>query len=211
MIYSGESFETLCYYDSVKIIALSSSRGTTFQAILDAIARGELRAQCVGLVTDRDDRGCVARARAAGIPVRVVERNRLEKREEYDRRLESAFEELRGDTPKTDLIIAAVGWMWVLSPWLVHRWIRRIVNVHPSLLPKYPGAHAHREVLAAKDAESGMTIHYIDEGVDTGPILLQKTCPVLPTDTEETLKSRVQALEQEWYPNVLAMLERGEL
>ena len=195
----------------MQIIALSSSRGTTFQAILDAIARGELASPCIGLVTDREDRGCVAKARAAKIPVRIVERSRLESREDYDRRLEAAFEILRGKTSKKDIVIAAVGWMWVLSPWLVHRWIRRIVNVHPSLLPKYPGAHAHRDVLKAGDGESGMTIHYIDEGVDTGPILLQKTCPVLPDDTEDTLKSRVQALEVEWYPMVLGMMERGEM
>jgi len=195
----------------MKIIALSSSRGTTFQAILDAIARGELASPCIGLVADREDRGCVAKARAANIPVRIVERSRLESREEYDRRLEAALEELRGKTSKKEIVIAAVGWMWVLSPWLVHRWIRRIVNVHPSLLPKYPGAHAHRDVLASGDAQSGMTIHYIDEGVDTGPILLQKTCPVLLGDTEETLKAKVQELEKEWYPKVLAMMERGEV
>jgi phosphoribosylglycinamide formyltransferase-1 len=83
--------------------------------------------------------------------------------------------------------------------------------VHPSLLPKYPGIHAHEEVLAAKEKESGMTIHLIDEGVDTGKILMQKTCPVLPEDTVDSLKNRVQDLEKEWYPKVLQMIEEGEI
>ncbi len=98
--------------------------------------------------------------------------------------------------------------MWLLSPWFVGQWHGRIINVHPSLLPKHPGRHPHEEVIAARETESGMTIHWVDEGIDTGPIIVQKKCSVFSCDTVETLKTRVQALEKEWYPKVLQMLAK---
>ncbi|MFH0770181.1 MAG: phosphoribosylglycinamide formyltransferase [Candidatus Peregrinibacteria bacterium] len=190
----------------MNFIVLSSSRGTTFQAILDRMQDGSLTAKCLGLVSDRPDRGCVEKALKAGLPVSIVERRKEDTREAYDQRLSAAIDALG----KAD-VIAAIGWMFILSEWFVARWHGRILNVHPALLPNHPGAHAHEEVIAAREKESGMTIHIIDEGVDTGPVLLQKTCPVLPGDTAETLQARVQELEKEWYPKVLQMIEDGTL
>lgn len=132
-----------------------------------------------------------------------------ETREDYDNRLHASISELL--PASNENLIACMGWQWMLSPWFVGLYRNRILNVHPALLPKYPGAHAHDLVLAANEKESGMTIHLIDEGMDTGKILLQKTCPVLPGDTVETLKARVQALECEWYPRVLEMIQQGEM
>ncbi len=194
-------------------IALSSSRGTTFQAIIDRIADRSLDAECLALVTDSPDRGCVEKAHAVGIPVRVVARSKGEDREAYDARLTAEIEQILYSNKIPDrsaVYIAAVGWMWLLSEPFVRAWKDRIINVHPSLLPKYPGVHAHREVLAADETQSGMTIHYIDTGVDTGRVLLQKSCEVLPTDTEDTLRVRVQELEKEWYPKVLQMIADGK-
>jgi formyltetrahydrofolate-dependent phosphoribosylglycinamide formyltransferase len=193
----------------MRFIALSSSSGTTFQAILDSLVEGSLQAQCLGLITDREDRGCTEKARKAGITVKVVERQKGEDREDYDKRLNESCIELAGEDPK--VLIAAVGWMWILSPWFISQWKNRILNVHPALLPKHPGAHAITDSLVAGDTETGMTIHLIDEGVDTGPIILQKSCPVLPEDTEDTLKDRIQTLEKEWYPKMLNMIETGEI
>ncbi len=195
-------------------IALSSSRGTTFQAILDRIADGSLTMKCLGLVTDRSDRGCIDKAKAANIPVSIVERVSGESKEDYERKLNRAIDELRDNVPSDDVLLAAVGWMWILSPNFTKAW--RIINVHPALLPKYGGKgmyghHVHDAVLASGDKESGVSIHLMDHGVDTGKILLQKTCPVLPDDTPETLQARVQELEKEWYPRVLQMIERGEM
>ncbi|MDD5026195.1 MAG: phosphoribosylglycinamide formyltransferase [Candidatus Peribacteraceae bacterium] len=189
----------------MNFVVLSSSRGTTFQAILDRLTDGTLTG-CLGLVADREDRGCVEKARKAHLPVSIVEHAAGEDRESYDRRLDAAIQNLG----KVELI-AAIGWMYVLSPWFVKSWRNRILNVHPSLLPRFPGAHAHEDVLAAGEKESGMTIHLIDEGVDTGPILIQKRCPVLPSDTPDTLKTRVQELEKEWYPKVLGMIAKGTM
>lgn len=192
----------------MNFVVLSSSRGTTFQAVIEAQKRGELTAKCLGLVTDSPDRLCVDKAKAAGLPFKIVPKAKGEPREDFDRRVQEAITALGAGA---DTIVAAIGWMFLLSPWLVRKWHNRILNVHPALLPKHPGAHALEEVLAAKEKESGMTIHLIDEGVDTGPILLQKRCPVLPGDTPESLQRRVQELEKEWYPRVLQMIEVGEV
>jgi len=190
----------------MNFIVLSSSRGTTFQAVIDRMADGSLTARCLALVTDRPDRGCAEKAKAAGISVVVAERSKGEEREAYDRRLDAAIRALG-----TVDVIAAIGWMWVLTPWFVHSWRGRILNVHPALLPKYPGAHGIEDAIAAGESETGMTIHVIDEGVDTGPILVQKKCSILPGDTHDAVKERIQALEKEWYPKVLQMIERGEI
>ncbi|TSC58496.1 MAG: phosphoribosylglycinamide formyltransferase, formyltetrahydrofolate-dependent [Candidatus Peregrinibacteria bacterium Greene0416_19] len=195
-------------------VVLSSTRGTTFQAVIDAMKRGDLTAQCLGLVTDRPDRGCIGKAAAAGLPCRVVEKNEGESRKEYDKRVHAAIQDLSNEqraTSQQETIIAALGWMFIFSPWFISQWKDRIINIHPALLPKYGGENmyglkVHTAVLAAGEKESGITIHLMDEGVDTGKILLQKTCPVEPGDTPDTLRERVQALEKEWYPKVLQMI-----
>ena len=190
----------------MNFVVLSSSRGTTFQAVLDRIADGTLTAHCLGLVTDRSNRGCVEKAHKAGVQVAIIERQSEEPRETYDMRLDAAIRGLG-----TVDVIAALGWMYLLTPWFVGQWKNQILNVHPALLPKYPGAHAIEDALKDGAKESGMTIHLIDEGVDTGPVLLQKPCPVHPDDTPDTLKERIQALEKEWYPQVLQMIEEKAL
>lgn len=191
----------------MNFVVLCSSRGTVFQAVLERIRDGSLQARCLGLVSDRADRGCVGVANQHAIPVAHVERKKDESREEYDKRLHHAIESFGG---RVD-VVACIGWMRILSPWFVQQWRGKIINVHPSLLPKHPGGHAHESVLRSKDTVSGMTIHVIDEGMDTGPVIIQKECPVIAGDTVETLKARVQSLEMEWYPKVLQMIEQGEI
>ncbi|MBI1812709.1 phosphoribosylglycinamide formyltransferase [Candidatus Peregrinibacteria bacterium] len=199
----------------MKFVVLSSSRGTTFQAVLDRIADGSLSARCVGLVTDRMDRGCAHKARQCNIPILVPD---ADEAGSYRHLIPRSIMELAlvGPGPHPDLLIAAMGWMHIVSPQCIREWPNRILNVHPALLPKHGGRNmfgmkVHEAVIAAGEKESGMTIHVMDEGIDTGKIIFQKTCPVLPTDTPETLKERVQELEKEWYPRVLEMIERGEL
>ncbi|MDD5040826.1 MAG: phosphoribosylglycinamide formyltransferase [Candidatus Peribacteraceae bacterium] len=197
----------------MNFVVLSSSRGTTFQAVLDAQKRGELTAKCLGLVTDSPDKACIDKAKAAGLPYRIVERVKGQTREEFDYRVHEAILALGAD-PQT--VIAALGWMFIFTPWFIQTWKSRIINVHPALLPKHGGKgmyghHVHESVLAEGEKESGVSIHLMDEGVDTGRVLLQKTCPVLPGDTPETLQKRVQALEKQWYPQVLQMIQNHEI
>ncbi len=189
----------------MKFVVLSTSKGTVFQSVIDQMRDGSLGATCLGLVTDKKDRGCVAKAMNAKLPVKIVERREGEARANFDERVHQAILELGASS---DDFIACIGWMLLLSPEFVGKWRNKILNVHPALLPKFPGAHTHEAVLRSGDKESGMTIHLIDEGMDTGKILVQKKCPVMPSDTVETLKARVQALESEWYPKVLQMFEK---
>lgn len=207
-----------CYALSMTFVVLCSSRGTVLRAVLERMKDGSLTARCAGVIADSEDRGCVQLAKDFGVPVTIVTKKKDELREHYDKRLDAAIHDLMKsiDSQNSKLIaqdslVACMGWMWMLSPWFVKKWKSRILNIHPALLPKHAGAHAHDLVLAAKEKESGMTIHLIDEGMDTGKILLQKTCPVLPDDTAATLKKRVQALECEWFPKVLQMIENGDL
>jgi phosphoribosylglycinamide formyltransferase-1 len=197
----------------MNFIVLSSSRGTTFQATIDAMRKGALTAKCLGLLTDSPERGCIEKAEKAGLKVSIVERVKGESREEFDRRVD---QELRAMGADDRTILAAMGWMFIFSQWFISTWNNRIINVHPALLPKHGGEgmyghHVHEEVLAEREKESGVTIHLMDEGVDTGPILVQKKCSVLPDDTAETLQKRVQELEKEWYPKVLQMIEINEI
>ena len=193
----------------MKFIILSSSRGSTTKTVLERVNDGSVSMKCLGLITDRDDRGCVQVVRDAGFPIYRVDRQKGETREEYDKKIHAMILEA-GGSPK-DTVIAALGWMFLLSPWFVHQWKNRIINVHPALLPKHPGTHGIADALKAGDSISGMTIHFIDEGMDTGPIILQKECAILPSDDEEALKDRIQLLEREWYPKVLQMIEDGEI
>ncbi|MDP7068916.1 MAG: phosphoribosylglycinamide formyltransferase [Candidatus Peribacteraceae bacterium] len=193
----------------MKFIILSSSRGTTMKAVLDAVGDGSLTMECLGLVTDSESRGCRDVAMSAGIPIYVLPKEESEDREAYDKRLNDAIEEM-GGTP-SDTVVAALGWMFILSPWFVSQWKNKILNVHPSVLPKFPGGNAVADALASGDETTGMTIHVIDEGVDTGPIVLQKECAILPGDDEEALKDRIQLLEKEWYPKVLQQIETGDI
>ncbi len=203
----------------MNFVLLSSSRGTTMQAVIEAIEDRSLTAPCLGLIIDRADRGCASKAKVAHLPITIVERKAGETREGYDKRLHEAIISLGGLPPNNTTteqsnnptIIAALGWMYILSPWFVRLWKNRMINVHPSLLPMYTGAHAIEEALAAGETETGMTIHMIDEGLDTGNILVQKKCSINPDDTEETLKARIQELEKEWYPKVLQQIHTGEL
>lgn len=197
----------------MNFVVLSSSRGTTFQAVIEAMRHGTLTAMCLGLVTDSPDKACIDKAKAAGLPFRIVERVKGQTREEFDFRVHEAILALGADSRT---VIAALGWMFIFSSWFIQTWKNRIINVHPALLPKHGGKgmyghHVHESVLASGDQESGVTIHLMDEGVDTGRILLQKTCPVLPGDTADALQKRVQELEKEWYPKVLQMIEVGEV
>jgi len=190
----------------MKFIILSSSRGTTMQAVLEAIQNGSLAMTCLGLVTDKEDRGCVEKAKAAGLPVKIVVKVDGESREEYDKRNDAACRELGADK---STLIATLGWMFILSPWFVEVWSNRIINVHPSLLPRHPGGHAIADTIKSGDELGGMTIHIIDEGVDTGPILVQKKCSIEEGETEDSLREKIQALEKEEYPKLLQSIESG--
>jgi phosphoribosylglycinamide formyltransferase-1 len=194
----------------MNIAVLASTNGTDLQAIIDEKAAGKLENIDISFVlVDKKECGAVKKAQNAGIPLIFVdifdENGEKKAREDYDREIQVACEAYNID------LIVLVGWMRILSPWFVEQWPKKILNIHPSLLPKYPGMdlNVHQEVLDNGEEETGMTIHYVDEGVDTGEIILQKSVPVAADDTAETLKVKVQELEKAWYPEVIRGIAKG--
>jgi phosphoribosylglycinamide formyltransferase 1 len=181
---------------------LGSTKGTTAQAIIDAIEQGELEARVEMVISNKQDAYILERAQKHSIPSMWIDTEN-KSREEFDREVSSMFEELEID------LILLIGYMRLLSKPFVEQWKNKIINVHPSLLPAFAGGmdmDVHQAVIDAKSKETGCTIHYVDEGTDTGKILLQKKCSVDPSDTAESLKTKVQKLEGEAFLEVLNKL-----
>ena len=182
-----------------RLAILLSGRGSNFEAIADAVADGRIPdSEIAAVISDVADARGLARAKERGIPSFAVERSRFASRREH----ESAVERILDAAPP-DLICLA-GYMRLLSPEFLRRYPGRILNIHPALLPKFPGLHAQRRALEAGESVSGCTVHWVDEGTDTGPILLQKTVPVLPADTEDSLAARILEQEHAAYPEAIA-------
>lgn len=180
----------------MRLAVLLSGRGSNFQAIHEAIQRGELDAEIVCVISNRADAPGIARAAEWGYDAHVIE-HRGRKREEHERDVLRVLDHARPD------YIALAGYMRLLSPAFVERWRNRILNIHPSLLPSFPGVDAQAQALAHGVKISGCTVHLVDENLDAGPILVQRAVPVLEGDTEETLSARI--LEQEHIAYVEAL------
>jgi phosphoribosylglycinamide formyltransferase 1 len=189
---------------SLRVAVLGSTRGTALQSVLDSIAAGTLDVEIVLVLSDRATAPILERAQLYKIPTLFLDPAGLT-REAYDARVTEA---LRG--AGTELVLL-IGYMRIVSDSFVNTWSGRLLNVHPSLLPAFGGMmnrKVHEAVLASGVAETGCTIHQVTEEVDAGPIVLQMRCPVLPSDTVDTLKDRVQALEQSAFVEVLKNWKR---
>lgn len=191
-----------------KIAVLASTGGTNFQSLADAKKSGVLKdnVEISCLITNKEC-GAVEKAKAAGVPYHIIEA-KGKSRQEFDADVMKIL-----DRYDVDLIVLG-GYMRIITNEMVSRFRNRIINIHPSLLPKYGGGmnlDVHKAVINAGEKETGMTIHLVDEGVDTGAVLLQKSCEVKPDDRPEILKDRVQALEKEWYPKVVQWFADGKI
>jgi phosphoribosylglycinamide formyltransferase 1 len=191
-----------------KIAVLASTNGTNFQSLIDARDAGEMKGVEIScLVTNKPDCGAVEKAKKVGIPVHVVLTDG-KSRVEFDREVVKIL-----DQYGVQLVVLG-GYMRIISGEMVRRYKNHIINVHPSLLPLHAGGmdmNVHQEVLDSGEKETGMSIHIVDLGVDTGKVLLQKRVKVEKGDTAEILKKKVQTLEKEWYPKVVEMFAGGEL
>jgi phosphoribosylglycinamide formyltransferase-1 len=190
-----------------RIGILASTKGTDLQAIIDEMKAGQMPGiELAVVISNKADSYALERSKEQGFKAIFVD-PKGKSREEFDVEMLQILEK-----EKVDLIVL-VGYMRILSVPFIKAFPKRIINVHPALIPKFCGknffgANVHEAVLAAHEKQTGMTIHYVEEGVDTGEIILQKTCPVLETDTPDTLKERVQALEKKWYPEVIRNLAK---
>ena len=189
-----------------RLAVLISGQGRNLQAILDAVADGRIPAEAAGVISNRADAAGLARARAAGIVAGAVPHADFADRAAFDDALARALEALRPD------IVALAGFMRVLGDGFIRRFAGRMVNIHPSLLPKYRGLHTHRRVLEAGDAEHGASVHYVTEELDGGPVVIQGRFRVQPQDDEQTLAERtMRDIELKIYPQALAWMARGDL
>ena len=176
---------------AIKVAALGSTRGSSLQPVIEAIEAGQLNAEIVAVVSNRKKSGILERARTHGLPHFFISAKGKE-REKFDAEVTELLE-----ARETELVLC-IGYMRFLSADFVQKWYGKVANVHPSLLPKHPGLmdlDVHQAVVDAEDAETGCTVHLIDEGVDSGPILIQKRIPVEKQDTADSLKEKVQPLE----------------
>jgi phosphoribosylglycinamide formyltransferase-1 len=184
-----------------RLAILLSGRGSNFEAICRAIELGRIPgAQIVAVISDVVDAAGLARAAARGLPAFPLPRRDFASRREHERAILRVL-----DSANVDLVCLA-GYMRLLSPDFVAAYRGRILNIHPSLLPLYPGLHPQRQALEAGALVSGCTVHIVDEGADTGPVILQKEVPVLEGDTEESLAARILTVEHEAYPEAIALV-----
>lgn len=186
-----------------RIGVLISGRGSNLHSLLRAIAGGELEASVVVVVSNKADAGGLAHAAAAGIPTEVIEHRRFAARADYDRALVDCLR--RHDVG----LVCLAGFMRLLGPVFVEAFRDAILNIHPSLLPAFPGVAAQRQALDYGVAIAGCTVHFVTEELDAGPIVSQAAVPVLAGDTAESLAARILAEEHRLYPAAIARVLRG--
>lgn len=183
--------------ERVPVVALASGTGTLFQALLDAAFESDFPAQVVGLVTDKPGSGAARRARAGRIPVHEVVPGAFDSRQEWDTALTAAA---RSHQPAW---VICVGFMRLLGPDFLRAFPQRIINSHPSLLPAFPGATPVADAIAYGVKITGCTVHVVDEGVDTGPVIAQRSVPVTPDDTADSLHDRIKTVERQFIVEVV--------
>ena len=187
------------------LVVLISNQGSNLQAIIDAIANQEIHARILAVVSNNAHAPGLRRAKNAGIPTAVTERADFATRKDFDRRL---LQLVRDYDPG---LVVLAGFMSILDDAFVEHFDGRLLNVHPSLLPKYPGLNTYRRVLAAKDSVHGCSIHFVSSRVDGGPVVAQSEVPIRADDDEISLSAKVQAMEHKLYPMVIDWFARGEL
>jgi phosphoribosylglycinamide formyltransferase-1 len=181
-----------------RIVVFLSGRGSNFRAIADAVERGEIpETRIVAVFSDQAGAPGLLEARRRGIDVHALPRPPGGSRREHETVIRATLDPLEPD------LICLAGYMRLLSSEFVAAYRGRILNIHPSLLPKFPGLEAQRRALEAGEVVSGCTVHFVDEGLDSGPIVLQRSVPVLPNDDEETLSARILEQEHHAYPEAI--------
>lgn len=181
---------------------LISGRGSNLQSIIDACRIDDFPAEIKIVISDKADAFGLTRAQNANIPTHIVSRENFLNKAEFENKILSTLNDFDVD------LICLAGFMRILSSDFITPWAERIINIHPSLLPKHKGLHTHERAIEAGDTESGCTVHFVTAGVDEGGIILQKKVPVLPNDTPDTLAERVLKQEHIAYPEAIRILSQ---
>lgn len=186
-----------------RVAILISGRGSNMRALCEAMKSDDFPAEPVLILSNRPDAAGLAHARAEGLPHAVINHTQFDSREAFDAALHKALLEAKPD------LVCLAGFMRLLTPGFVEKWAGKLINIHPSLLPKYPGLKTHQRALDAGDAEAGCTVHHVVPEMDAGEIIGQAKVPILPGDTAETLDARVREAEHQLYPACLKGLCGG--
>ncbi len=188
-----------------RIAVFASGNGSNFQALIDAWQKNLLVGDLRLLVCDQPAAKVIQRAKQVRIPVLVIEREDFVSREHYEQEILKRLNEL-----EIEYIVLA-GYMRLVGPTLLHAFPNRIINLHPSLLPEFPGTRSIERALEAGVEETGVTVHFVDEGMDTGPIILQEVVPIELSDTLETLSSKIHALEHQLLVDAVNQVVAGQV
>ena len=190
---------------SKKIGVVVSGRGSNLQSIIDHIAEGKLSVEIAVVVSDHKEAFALERAAKAGIPTAVVERKGCKDKTEFEDKIDAALREAGAE------VVVLAGFMRILTGHFISRWEHKIINIHPALLPSFKGLDAQGQAVDYGVKVAGCTVHFVDEGTDTGPIILQKVVPVLDDDTEETLAARILKEEHKALPEAIQLWADGKL
>lgn len=188
-----------------RILVLISGNGSNLQTILDGCASGKIAGEVVGVISNRADAYGLVRAREAGVATSVLAQQQFASRAEYDVALQALMAEYRPD------LVVLAGFMRILSPQLVRHFAGRMLNIHPSLLPKYQGLHTHQRAIDDGEREHGASVHFVTEELDGGPVILQARVPIFDGDDADEVAARVQVQEHSIYPLVVQWFCEGRL
>jgi phosphoribosylglycinamide formyltransferase-1 len=202
---SARTSERAADASRLRVVILISGRGSNMRAIAEHAQHGTLPIDIVGVVSDKPDAGGLTAAAALNIPTRVISPRDFSDRESFD----VALADLIGSFDPQLIVLA--GFMRILTASFIGRFHDRILNIHPSLLPKHRGLHTHRRCLEEHDSHHGCSVHYVTAELDGGPVIIQASVPVLPGDTESTLSARVQQQEHRIYPEAIDLIARGRV
>ena len=188
-----------------RIVVLVSGEGSNLQALIDACQQGRINAQISAVFSNKSAAYGLERARLADIPAQALDVKAYEDRAAFDIALADAIEAYQPD------LVVLAGYMRILTADFVQRFAGRMINIHPSLLPKYPGLHTHRQAIDNQDDEHGTSVHFVTDQLDGGPVILQAKVPVFSDDSEDDLVARVQTQEHNIYPLVVSWFVEGRL
>ena len=189
----------------LRLGVLASGSGSNLQAIIDHCRDGRLTAEIAVVIANNPDAGALERARRAAIPARCINHRDFTAREAFDAALVAALKETG-----VELVVLA-GFMRIIGKVMLDAFPQRIINIHPALLPAFPGLHVQQQAIDYGARFSGCTVHLVDGGVDTGPIIIQAVVPVLPDDTADTLASRILEQEHQIYPRAIQLFAEGRI
>lgn len=187
------------------VVVLISGSGSNLQAIIDATQRGELPVELRAVISNQADAYGLKRAQQATIPTEILDHAQFSDRPSYDKALQTLI-----DQYEPGLVVLA-GFMRILTPEFVEHYLGRMINIHPALLPKFPGLHTHQRAIEENENEHGATVHFVTSDVDSGPVIIQARVPVHPEDTPDVLAARVLEQEHKIYPEAIRLIAEGHI